>query len=89
MSTSTRRTSSSARHTIHRHQHHVGWDNSIAPVLAVAPGEAVEFDTVDSSGGQLTARLAHKKLSGLKHMGLKDLVSVQKKALPQAIMGSL
>jgi acetamidase/formamidase len=45
---------SSARHTIHRHQHHLGWDNGLSPVLTVAPGEAVEFDTQDSSGGQLT-----------------------------------
>ena len=40
-------------HTIHRHCHHHGWDNSNAPVLTIAPGETVEFETVDSSGGQL------------------------------------
>ena len=40
-------------HTIHRHRHHHGWDNSFAPVLTIAPGETVEFETVDSSGGQL------------------------------------
>ncbi|MGA2777108.1 MAG: acetamidase/formamidase family protein [Steroidobacteraceae bacterium] len=42
-------------HTIHRHQHHRGWDNSIAPVLRVAPGASIGFETVDSSGGQLSA----------------------------------
>ena len=41
-------------HTIHRHQHHVGWDNAIAPVLTVAPGESVEFDVFEASGGQLS-----------------------------------
>ena len=40
-------------HTIHRHCHHHGWDNSFAPALTIAPGETVEFETVDSSGGQL------------------------------------
>jgi len=43
-------------HTIHRHDHHFGWDNAIPPVLTVAPGETVSFETVDASGGQLTAR---------------------------------
>ncbi|MBM3583543.1 MAG: acetamidase [Alphaproteobacteria bacterium] len=44
----------SPRHTIHRHQHHFGWDNRLPPVLTVAPGATVEIDTQDSSGGQLT-----------------------------------
>jgi amidase len=41
-------------HTIHRHQHHFGWDNAIAPVLTIAPGETILFDCPDSSGGQIT-----------------------------------
>jgi acetamidase/formamidase len=41
-------------HTIHRHNHHHGWDNSIKPVLTVAPGTVVELETIDSSGGQIT-----------------------------------
>ncbi|HUF87450.1 MAG TPA: acetamidase/formamidase family protein [Thermohalobaculum sp.] len=46
--------SHSPRHTIHREHHHFGWDNANRPVLTVAPGESVEFDTVDASGGQLS-----------------------------------
>jgi acetamidase/formamidase len=42
------------RHTIHRHQHHHGWDNSIAPVLHIAPGECAEFDVCESSSGQIS-----------------------------------
>jgi len=42
------------RHTIHRHQHHGAWDNSLPPVLRIAPGECVEFDVQEASGGQLT-----------------------------------
>jgi formamidase len=42
-------------HTIHKHNHHFGWDNSIEPVLSVDPGETVEVETIDSSGGQLNA----------------------------------
>jgi len=42
-------------HTIHSHQHHLGWDHSIEPVLSVAPGQTVEIETIDSSGGQLSA----------------------------------
>ncbi len=42
-------------HTIHnRHCHH-GWNNALTPILTVAPGETIEFATVDSSGGQLSA----------------------------------
>jgi acetamidase/formamidase len=41
-------------HTIHRHQHHLGWNRANPPALIVAPGESVEFHTVDASGGQLT-----------------------------------
>ena len=41
-------------HTIHRHQHHFGWDNAIPPILTVAPGETVSVDCADSSDGQLT-----------------------------------
>lgn len=41
-------------HTIHQHQHHHGWDNALPPVLTVAPGESVEFDVFEASGGQLS-----------------------------------
>ncbi|MCP5076368.1 MAG: acetamidase/formamidase family protein [Rhodobacteraceae bacterium] len=39
-------------HTIHSHHHHFGWDHSNEPVLKVAPGETVEFEIIDASGGQ-------------------------------------
>jgi hypothetical protein len=39
------------RHTIHQ-QHH-GWDRSIAAVTRIAPGESLEFEVIDASGGQL------------------------------------
>jgi acetamidase/formamidase len=39
------------QHTIHQ-QHH-GWDNALEPVARVAPGESLEFDVMDASGGQL------------------------------------
>lgn len=42
-------------HTIHdRHCHH-GWNNANTPVQHIAPGQSIEFHTVDSSGGQLSA----------------------------------
>jgi acetamidase/formamidase len=46
--------SNSPKHTIHREQHHFGWDNANAPVLTIAPGESVEFEVLEASGGQLT-----------------------------------
>ncbi len=39
--------------TIHDYQHHLGWDNSIIPVLTIDPGESIEVHTVDASGAQL------------------------------------
>ncbi len=42
------------RHTIHQHQHHFGWDNSLPPALRIGPGESVEIDVYEASGGQLS-----------------------------------
>jgi amidase len=41
-------------HTLHKTIHHFGWNNANAPALTIAPGESVEFETVDSSGAQLS-----------------------------------
>ncbi|MBX9965281.1 MAG: acetamidase/formamidase family protein [Burkholderiales bacterium] len=43
-------------HTIHSHQHHLGWNNAFTPVLRVAPGESVEFEVFEASGGQLSPK---------------------------------
>jgi acetamidase/formamidase len=43
-----------AEHRVGRHQLHYGWDHSTEPCLVVAPGDVVEFDTLDASGGQLS-----------------------------------
>ena len=43
-------------HTIHQHQSHFGWNRENPPVARILPGETVEFNPVDSSGGQLTAK---------------------------------
>lgn len=39
------------RHTIHRS--HYGWDHSFPPAARIAPGDELEFDVADASGGQL------------------------------------
>src|SRR4051812_32310663 len=41
-------------HRLSSEQIHYGWDNSIEPALTVRPGDTIEFETVDASGGQLT-----------------------------------
>ncbi len=43
----------SSKHTIHSKHHHLGWDNAFASVMTVAPGDSVEFGTIEASGGQL------------------------------------
>lgn len=42
-------------HTIHKHNHHLGWDNSLEPVLSIMPGQTIAVETIDASGGQLSA----------------------------------
>ncbi len=34
---------------------HLGWDNSIEPAIRTEPGQIVEFEAQDASGGQLSA----------------------------------
>ncbi len=34
---------------------HLGWDNSFEPVVKITPGNIVEFEARDASGGQLDA----------------------------------
>lgn len=46
---------SNCDYTIHGRHHHFGWDNSFAPAETVAPGSTIEFQCLDSSGGQLQA----------------------------------
>ena len=41
-------------YTIHKKHSHYGWDNSLEPTLRVEPGATVTFETIDSSGGQLS-----------------------------------
>jgi acetamidase/formamidase len=42
-------------HTIRGDHIHYGWNRSIPPVITVNPGSVVEFETVDASGGQISA----------------------------------
>ncbi len=51
------------RHTLHAHRHHHGWNRDNPPALRVAPGDSVLFETVDSSGGQLSP---HSTLDSLR-----------------------
>ena len=41
-------------HSIHSHQHHIGWNNAFPPVAKAAPGDVLEFDCLDPSCGQIT-----------------------------------
>ncbi|MEF2071507.1 acetamidase/formamidase family protein [Consotaella aegiceratis] len=45
---------SNCDYTIHSRHHHFGWDNSFSPVERVAPGSTIEFECLDSSGGQFS-----------------------------------
>jgi acetamidase/formamidase len=42
-------------HSLHQRFCHCGWNRDNQPAIRIAPGETVEFNPLDSSGGQLTA----------------------------------
>ena len=66
-----------AGHTIHRHQSHCGWNNANPPVLTIAPGESVEFEVFEASGGQLSpdGRWVSfvKPLDGIRNVWVKSI----------------
>ncbi len=62
------------RHTLHQHQGHLGWNNAIAPVLNIHPGETVEFHPIDASGGQLTATSTVADISRLDFAKINPVV---------------
>lgn len=64
------------------HQHHFGWDNSLAPVVTIAPGESLEFEVVDASGGQLS------RASTVEAVGQLDFARVNPVSGPVYIDGA-
>lgn len=43
------------KHTLHAQQCHCGWDHSLSPQLKIAPGDTIELEINDASGGQFNA----------------------------------
>lgn len=54
-----------AGHTIHAKHQHLSWDNSRPPALTVAPGETVEFEDIDATCKQLTAKSTAEDIRNL------------------------
>lgn len=54
-------------HTMHARQHHRGWSRDHVPGLIVAPGETIEVEIVDTSGGEITPRTTQDDLPGLDY----------------------
>ncbi|WP_088345924.1 MULTISPECIES: acetamidase/formamidase family protein [Rhodomicrobium] len=42
-------------YTIHRAKHNFGWNRDFAPALVAKPGATIQFECMDSSGGQIGA----------------------------------
>ncbi|BCL73186.1 acetamidase [Vibrio nigripulchritudo] len=51
--------------TIHSVHHHHGWNNAIEPAFRVGRGTTLEFECLDSSGGQLTRASTVGDIAGL------------------------
>lgn len=52
-------------HTVHARHQHNHWDRDIEPVIEVEPGQSVEFEIVDASGGQLSSASTTADVAGL------------------------
>jgi acetamidase/formamidase len=68
------------RRTIH--EQHYGWDNSLAPAVRIAPGESLEFEVTDASGGQLSPA------STLEDVGRLDFARINPVAGPVHVEGA-
>jgi acetamidase/formamidase len=42
-----------ANYTIHGDRHHWHWDNSLAPIRFISPGDRIEVEALDAGGGQV------------------------------------
>ncbi len=51
--------------TIHKDHIHHGWNNAFPPVLTIAPGASIEFETADASSGQLSPKSTAADLAKL------------------------
>lgn len=69
-------------YTIHREKNHFGWNPSIPPAQTVGSGSVVEFETVDASGGQLSAG------SGLDEVAALDFSRVNPVTGPVFVEGA-
>jgi acetamidase/formamidase len=67
-------------HTIHRQ--HFGWDNSLEPAVRIAPGESLEFEVQDASGGQLS------RASLVEDVGRLDFARINPVAGPVYVDGA-
>ncbi|TPK62933.1 acetamidase [Mesorhizobium sp. B2-4-19] len=63
----------SCDYTIHGRHHHFGWDNSFAPAERVAPGSTIEFQCLDSSGGQLNPDSTVADIAKLDFAGINPV----------------
>ncbi|MCX7217233.1 MAG: acetamidase/formamidase family protein [Burkholderiales bacterium] len=70
-------------HTIHKHEHHIGWDNSLQPVATIAPGQSISFDVYEASGGQLSPS------SNVDSIGQLDFSKINPVAGPVYIDGAM
>lgn len=62
------------QHTIHHAQGHHGWNNANAPVLRIAPGTSIEFQTLDAADGQLTPQSTADALTRLDFARVNPVV---------------
>lgn len=61
-------------HTLHEYQSHLGWNNALAPVLRIDPGETIAFHPMDASGGQITPSSAVADISTLDFAKVNPVV---------------
>ena len=63
----------SASLRIAREQNHLAWDPAIPPIASIGSGEVVDFDCLDASNGQITAKSTTKSLADLDFAGVDQV----------------
>jgi acetamidase/formamidase len=64
------------------HHQHMGWDNSLEPTVRIAPGESLELEVIDASGGQISLS------SSVEDLGRLDLGHINPLTGPVHIDGA-
>ena len=72
-------------YTIHKDHMHFGWNRSIPPAVTIAPGDRVEFETLEASGGQISTSSTVEDIASLDFSRVNPVCLIIALRVPLAI----